>query len=98
MRRLHFIVAQGIFIALLFGTTILLQSSNHTPDTVVAFVLVCLFTPSLVRRIHDVGHSGWLSVLALGFPLFSLLLLVLPGVSGPNKYGDDPKKACSANI
>jgi uncharacterized membrane protein YhaH (DUF805 family) len=66
------------------------------------FVLVVLYglallLPSLavlVRRLHDIGMSGWWILIALvpfvgGIVLFVFTLL--PGNRGPNKYGDDPK-------
>lgn len=60
--------------------------------------LVCLgfFIPGLavqVRRLHDLGFTGWLVL--LGFvPLGGFVLLVfmfLDGQPGDNKYGPDPK-------
>lgn len=48
----------------------------------------------LVRRLHDIGMSGWWILIGLvpfvgGLVLF--VFTVLPGNQGPNKYGDDPK-------
>jgi uncharacterized membrane protein YhaH (DUF805 family) len=47
-----------------------------------------------VKRWHDVGFTGWFSVLSL--PPFThgvvfLLLCLLPGTQGPNRYGSDPR-------
>lgn len=46
-----------------------------------------------VQRLHDMGWSGWLWLLAF-VPffggLFSLLLLVIPGTQGANRYGPPP--------
>jgi uncharacterized membrane protein YhaH (DUF805 family) len=53
--------------------------------------------PSLsvvVRRLHDVGKSGWFYLIIL-IPLLGiiwmLVLLVSNGNVGENKYGADPK-------
>lgn len=55
--------------------------------------------PSLgvtVRRLHDIGRSGWWMLVTL-IPIIGLLVLlyffVLPGDVQPNKYGPDPKAA-----
>ena len=46
-----------------------------------------------VKRLHDVGYSGFLSV-AMFVPLinffFTIWVGILPGTSGPNAYGDVP--------
>lgn len=43
-----------------------------------------------IKRWHDLDQSGWLTLLGLvpfvGF-ITSVILLVMPGTSGPNKYG-----------
>ncbi|RZJ51183.1 MAG: DUF805 domain-containing protein [Flavobacterium sp.] len=47
-----------------------------------------------VRRLHDVGKSGWLS-LVIFIPLIGALWLLIlactEGEKGPNQYGADPK-------
>ena len=40
-----------------------------------------------VRRMHDVGKSGWYLLI----PIYSLILLFTGGVEGSNEYGPDPK-------
>jgi uncharacterized membrane protein YhaH (DUF805 family) len=46
-----------------------------------------------VKRLHDVGYSGFLA-LALLIPFvnvaFTLWVGILPGTAGPNKYGAAP--------
>ena len=60
--------------------------------------------PSLavsVRRLHDVGKSGWyllfIIVLLIGW-IYLLYLYVQPGMSGPNEYGPDPKAAETGKV
>ncbi|MCK8585312.1 DUF805 domain-containing protein [Yersinia ruckeri] len=47
-----------------------------------------------VRRLHDVGFSGWWCLIMMmpiiGF-FFLLILLIQDGHEGKNKYGDSPK-------
>jgi uncharacterized membrane protein YhaH (DUF805 family) len=51
-----------------------------------------------VRRLHDVGMSGWWLLLGL-VPIGGLVLVViagLPGVRGPNQFGPDPRELPAA--
>jgi uncharacterized membrane protein YhaH (DUF805 family) len=59
--------------------------------------ILALIVPSLslgVRRLHDVGLSGWLLLLNLAPPVGQIALLVLACLDsqhGDNKYGPNPK-------
>jgi uncharacterized membrane protein YhaH (DUF805 family) len=47
-----------------------------------------------VKRWHDAGATGWLTILSLIPPiqfLVFLLLCLLPPTRGPNRYGPDPR-------
>ena len=49
-----------------------------------------VLVPSLavgVRRMHDVGKSGWYLLI----PIYSFVLAVTEGEIGDNPYGQDPK-------
>jgi len=62
------------------------------------------FIPSLavaVRRLHDQDRSGWLLLLffvpILGW--FALLVIfLLNGTDGPNRYGPDPKHPYKSDV
>jgi uncharacterized membrane protein YhaH (DUF805 family) len=47
----------------------------------------------LVRRLHDIGRSGWWVLLAF-IPLIGIIILIywacLPGEPEPNAYGNPP--------
>ncbi|VWX46864.1 DUF805 domain-containing protein [Novosphingobium sp. 9U] len=61
-----------------------------------------------VRRLHDRDMSGWwyLGVVVLSFiPLVGslvgiafLVLMLLPGTAGPNRFGSDPKDPASSQV
>ena len=58
---------------------------------------LAVFIPALavfVRRLHDVGKSGWM-ILLMFLPVIGwiwlLVLLFTDGDSGRNEYGPDPK-------
>lgn len=60
------------------------------------FLLIVL--PSLaviVRRLHDIGKSGWfyfIRLIPIVGPIWLLILLCTEGDRGANRYGKDPKK------
>ena len=60
---------------------------------------LALLVPSLAvgsRRLHDIGKTGWLQLLAL-IPIIGWLVLIYwdvqPGEPGPNQYGEPPAGA-----
>ncbi|MDA8904049.1 DUF805 domain-containing protein [Flavobacteriaceae bacterium] len=83
------------------GTTFQMDVMGQAVDVgygwVYMIVALLHFLPSLsvvVRRLHDVGKSGWFYLIIL-IPLIGviwlLVLLVSNGNKGDNKYGADPK-------
>lgn len=51
---------------------------------------LAVFVPSiavLVRRMHDVGKSGWYCLI----PIYNLILACTDSEHGKNKWGDNPK-------
>jgi uncharacterized membrane protein YhaH (DUF805 family) len=51
---------------------------------------LAVLVPSIavgVRRMHDVGKSGWFLLI----PIYNLILAFTDGVTGENKYGTNPK-------
>ena len=63
--------------------------------------VLAIFIPGLavgVRRLHDVGKSGWFMLIALIPIVGGIWLLVLfctDGVIGQNEYGTNPKEIVS---
>ena len=59
---------------------------------------LAMFIPSLavgIRRLHDIGKSGWMMLLALIPILGSIWLIVLMATNGDsdeNQYGPNPKE------
>ena len=70
---------------------VMFASSNDGSFNVAFFILMLpvrfFFFAQGAKRCHDVNISGWCQLI----PLVPLYLLFGNGVTGPNKYGDDPK-------
>jgi len=69
------------FLALQYGRGIL--------PFVYLFYLLMLFIPSVavgVRRMHDVGKSGWFLLI----PIYNLILLLTKGEQTENRFGPVP--------
>lgn len=48
----------------------------------------------LVRRLHDVGKSGWFALI----PVYNLILVCTSGMKGGNLYGADPKNLAGTRL
>ena len=49
-----------------------------------------------VRRFHDLGLSGWWAIMRI-IPGCEIVLLLLPGTEGSNRFGDQPTKKFDFN-
>ncbi|MEL6944565.1 MAG: DUF805 domain-containing protein [Bacteroidota bacterium] len=56
-------------------------------STVYSFAVLVPGIAVAVRRMHDVGKSGWFCLI----PIYNLILAVTEGDVGHNEYGPDPK-------
>ncbi len=73
------------------GTTPLIPQGAAIITTISALLLAILASiPLQIRRLHDIGHSGWLSLISLT-PLtnipFLCYIALCPGNRGTNQYG-----------
>ena len=69
---------------------IALNGSSFVGLLSMVFTLAVL-VPSIavaVRRMHDVGKSGWYALI----PIYNLILACTEGVAGENEFGANPKK------
>lgn len=66
-----------------------------SPEMGIIFVLLALpfmyfHVVQVVKRLHDLGHSGWFALITFVPALngvFHLYLLLAPGTDGPNAHG-----------
>lgn len=89
MRRKHFIVVAVIayFITVLLG---LLQQATGISLSAFYLLLRAAIVPASVRRIHDMGYSGWFALGVFFIPAATLLLLFIPPDAG-TEFGPDPR-------
>jgi uncharacterized membrane protein YhaH (DUF805 family) len=90
MRRKHYVLLYFSVLAI-FVIIGLLQRTMGINLSLITFLFVAALIPSSVRRLHDIGYSGWLVIGVILIPCASLLLLIAPGESGPNQYGANPR-------
>lgn len=81
----------------ILGTKFQIGSQSLPYGYIYLLYSLAVFVPGLavsVRRLHDVGKSGWFFLIALIPIIGAIWLLVLmftDSVSGENKYGTNPK-------
>ena len=90
MRRKNYLVVYFSALALIVVIG-LLERATGMRLSVLTFIVVAAVVPSSIRRLHDIGYSGWLVIGVIAIPFISLLLLVAPGEPGSNAYGINPK-------
>ncbi len=86
-----------VIIAIVLG---IIQTILHfTTPILTSLLALALLLPNLgiaARRLHDTDRSGWWLLLWL-IPLVGWIILIvwycLPGTTGSNQYGPDPKAA-----
>ena len=95
--RLRFLaygaVAYLIFAVAVGGAAGALSGARAAGSGVILWVLLVPYlvflTSVMIRRSHDMGWSGWMSL--LGFiPLVGLIWVFKPGSRGANEYGAPP--------
>lgn len=95
MRRRDFAVFWIAGLILRLGVGYIAQHAAISP-TLLGLGVIALFTPPIVRRLHDLGYSGWLVIGVIAIPYVSVFLLLFAGEKGTNAYGSDPTVEPSA--
>ncbi len=73
-------------------------------DVLVSLYALVILIPSLavgVRRLHDIGKSGWwllISLIPIVGWVWIIILLATKGEDKPNKYGSVPKNDDSVEV
>jgi uncharacterized membrane protein YhaH (DUF805 family) len=82
---------------ILYVVLAVISSVAHLGQILTGLLSLALLLPSLgigVRRLHDIGRSGWWILIGI-IPLVGWIVLIYwyvqPGTAGTNEYGPDPK-------
>jgi len=85
------------FVAVLLDNAFGTAMEDTSYGLIYSLYMLAVLIPSLavsVRRLHDVGKSGWfilISLIPLIGTIWLLVLMVTDGQSGKNSYGANPK-------
>ena len=96
-RRKEYWMFTLFHIIIYYGLIILSVAVSHNLMFLAMFYILATLLPALgagVRRMHDVGKSGWFYFIVLIPIIGAIWLLVLfftEGNHGENQYGPDPK-------
>lgn len=63
------------------------ENGNGILGTISSLIFLIPSIAVGVRRMHDVGKSGWYLLI----PIYNLILACTEGENGKNQYGNDPK-------
>lgn len=83
-----------------FGFSIVFEAEGNPPGLLLSIAGLILSIPLIwvlyatyIKRLHDLGKSGWYALVVL-IPLINLLFILylgfVPGNTGVNKYGEKP--------
>ena|SRR3989339_1642209 len=97
----YFTLFNAIICIILSIIDVLVISNSGTKITfgiLSSIYSLAVLIPSIavsIRRLHDIGKSGWMifiSLIPLIGSIWLLVLMVTNGNPGENKYGSDPKR------
>ena len=84
-------------VAMILDNMLGLASKEYGYGPIYGLYALAVFLPGLavsVRRLHDIGKSGWWLLIAL-IPLIGAIVLIIwdvrEGDRGDNRFGPDPK-------
>ncbi len=86
-----------LIIAMILDNVLGITMGQMGYGPIYALLALATFIPGLavgIRRLHDVGKSGWF-YLIIFIPIIGIIWLLIlfftEGTQGPNQYGPDPK-------
>ncbi|MCD6594881.1 DUF805 domain-containing protein [bacterium] len=86
------------FVAMILDNIIGIAIENVGYGPIYLLYCLAVFIPGLavsVRRLHDIGKSGWfilISLIPFIGPIWLLVLMCTDSESGENDYGTNPKE------
>jgi uncharacterized membrane protein YhaH (DUF805 family) len=103
-RRKEYWMFSLLNLGIVFVCAMFSAGESSTAAVMLVLYLLLAVVPYLalsVRRLHDIGVSGWLLLISIipyvgGLALF--VLTIIPGKQGDNKYGQDPKYGSDTDV
>jgi len=89
MRRRHYIYV-ALIAAVILQVLSHLQGLTKVDLSLFALLVRLALIPPTVRRLHDMGYSGWFAIGVFALPYVALLLLFIPPDAG-TEFGPDPR-------
>lgn len=89
------------FVAMIIDSMLNLSFEGIGYGPIYGLYTLVMIIPSLsvvVRRLHDVGKSGWMfliSLIPLVGAIWLLVLIVTDSQEGANKWGENPKETAA---
>src|SRR5271165_3491174 len=84
-----------IFLLIIMHTFLPIPTANailYSARILIIIVIIVLNYAICIRRLHDVGTSGWFALLFIIFNgIMAIVLSLIPGQKEANKYGKPPK-------
>ena len=92
-RRQYLLVLILVWIVSVILMNMIVSIGNKGLIQAFLWFICLILIPTQIKRLHDIGWSGWIILLAL-IPGINLILglglFLFSGTKGPNKYGEDP--------
>lgn len=92
------------YVLIYFGLIVASQIIGSLGAALAVLFIIAMLIPSLsvgVRRLHDIGRSGWWLLISF-IPLIGAIVLIVFAVqdsqSGDNRFGRNPKQAAPALV
>ena len=92
---LTLLIQLNIMSVFIYSLLMLFQDSINKPTVLLVIIFLFWYISiicSSIRRLHDIGSSGWIYLIVhIFFPIGNLILGLLKGEQEENKYGPPPK-------
>ena len=88
-------------LALFLATLVLQFAAGDLVTNIFTFLTILPSLAVSIRRMHDIGKSGWwilISLIPIAGPIWALVLLCTDSNPGQNMYGPNPKDAVATAV
>jgi uncharacterized membrane protein YhaH (DUF805 family) len=89
--RVDFIIGTAVGLVVLAVALVVAAAGEWLMDLIgltLFAVSISILWSSVVKRLHDLGMTGWISIVMPPLTPAVIYFALMPGTNGPNKYGD----------